>query len=62
MIPVFQVKKYIEKIFKERGSPNELSIFMEHGGKPWVSDFNHPHYVAGRKAMQKGKQIYITGK
>lgn len=25
---------------------------MGHGGKPWVSDFNHPHYVAGRKAMK----------
>lgn len=47
------VKAHIEKIFKERGSPNKLNVYMEHGGKPWVSDFNHPHYVAGRNAMEK---------
>ena len=27
---------------------------MGHGGKPWVSDFNHPHFIAGRKAMKTG--------
>lgn len=27
---------------------------MGHGGKPWVSDFNDPNYVAGRKAMKTG--------
>jgi len=47
------VKAYIEKVFAERDSPNKLKVYMEHGGKPWVSDFNHPHYVAGRNAMEK---------
>lgn len=28
---------------------------MGHGGKPWVSDFNDPNYIAGRKAMKTGK-------
>lgn len=27
---------------------------MGHGGKPWVSDFNHPHYQAGRRALKTG--------
>lgn len=27
---------------------------MGHGGKPWVSDFNDPNYIAGRKAMKTG--------
>uniref|UniRef100_A0A3Q1I9P9 Cytosolic non-specific dipeptidase n=1 Tax=Anabas testudineus TaxID=64144 RepID=A0A3Q1I9P9_ANATE len=26
--------------------------FAELGTKAWVSDFNHPHYMAGRKAMK----------
>ncbi|KAL5006917.1 hypothetical protein ScPMuIL_015723 [Solemya velum] len=47
------VKKYINGIHKARGSPNPLNVTMGHGGKPWVSDCNHPHYLAGRKAMQK---------
>lgn len=32
---------------------------MGHGSKAWMSDPNHPHYMAGRKAMKKGKYIYI---
>ena len=28
---------------------------MGHGGKPWVSDVNDPNYVAGRKAVKRGK-------
>ena len=31
---------------------------MGHGGKPWVADFNHPHYVAGRNAMKSGMITY----
>ena len=27
---------------------------MGHGGKPWVSDFNDPNYVAGRNAVKTG--------
>ncbi|XP_031759161.1 cytosolic non-specific dipeptidase isoform X1 [Xenopus tropicalis] len=47
-----QVEDYLTKKFKELGSPNKFQVTMGHGGKPWVSDFNHPHYVAGRKAMK----------
>lgn len=31
-----------------------LRVSMGHGGKPWVSDFNDPNYIAGRKAMKTG--------
>ena len=27
---------------------------MGHGGKPWVSDFNDPNYIAVKKAMKTG--------
>lgn len=27
---------------------------MGHGGKPWVSNFNDPNYLAGRNAMKTG--------
>jgi nonspecific dipeptidase len=31
-----------------------FSVSMILGGKPWLSDFNHPHYVAGRNAVKTG--------
>ena len=31
-----------------------MTVSMGHGAKAWVSDFNHPHYMAGRKAMKTG--------
>lgn len=46
------VTKYIEKLHKESGSPNSIKVSMGHGGKPWVSDFNDPNYVAGRNAVK----------
>ncbi|KAL0962247.1 hypothetical protein UPYG_G00337600 [Umbra pygmaea] len=47
-----QVISYLEKRFAEMQSPNKLKVYMGHGAKAWVSDFNHPHYMAGRKAMK----------
>ncbi|XP_030645064.1 cytosolic non-specific dipeptidase-like isoform X2 [Chanos chanos] len=43
---------YLEKKFAELGSPNKLKISVDHGTKAWVSDFNHPHYIAGRNAIK----------
>jgi len=48
-----QVTEYLEELHKKRGSPNKLKVMMEHGGKPWLADYNTPNFVAGRKAMQK---------
>ncbi|KAG7273565.1 hypothetical protein CRUP_019811 [Coryphaenoides rupestris] len=47
-----QVKDYLQKKFSELDSPNKMVVSMGHGAKAWVSDFNHPHYMAGRKAMK----------
>ncbi|KAM4630056.1 cytosolic non-specific dipeptidase isoform 1-T2 [Polymixia lowei] len=47
-----QVISHLQKKFSELESPNKLKIYMGHGAKAWVSDFNHPHYMAGRKAMK----------
>ncbi|KAF3833979.1 hypothetical protein F7725_025183 [Dissostichus mawsoni] len=47
-----QVIEHLQKKFAKLGSPNKLNVYMGHGAKAWVSDFNHPHYMAGRKAMK----------
>nr|XP_040044375.1 cytosolic non-specific dipeptidase-like [Gasterosteus aculeatus aculeatus] len=47
-----QVIDHLEKKFAELGSPNKLRVHGGNGAKAWVSDFNHPHYMAGRKAMK----------
>lgn len=46
------MKQYLEAKLKELGSPNTLKLTMGHGAKAWVSDVNHPNYVAGRRATQ----------
>ncbi|KAG8133417.1 hypothetical protein E2320_011245 [Naja naja] len=46
------VEDHLSKKFAELHSPNKFSVKLGHGGKPWVSDFNHPHYMAGRRAMK----------
>ncbi|XP_027708186.1 cytosolic non-specific dipeptidase [Vombatus ursinus] len=48
-----QVVSYVNEKFTELKSPNKFKVYMGHGGKPWVSDFNHPHYLAGRKALKR---------
>jgi len=47
-----KVVDYCHQVHAESGSPSVLNVRMEHGGQPWVSDYNHPHYLAGRKAMK----------
>ncbi|KAL4225624.1 Metallopeptidase M20 [Mactra antiquata] len=46
------VRTYVEDLHNKRGSPNEIRITMGHGGKPWVSDYDHPNYIAGRNAVK----------
>lgn len=56
-----QVTSYLTKQFAELRSPNKFRVYMSHGGKPWVSDFNHPHYMAGRKALKRGRRSPWAG-
>lgn len=53
-----QVEDYLNKKFAELQSPNKFKVYLGHGGKPWVSDFNHPHYMAGRRAMKTGQWVF----
>ncbi|XP_036001153.1 cytosolic non-specific dipeptidase [Fundulus heteroclitus] len=48
-----QVIDHVQKKFAELESPNKMKVcsFGE-GAKAWVSDFDHPHYMAGRKAVK----------
>eukprot|EP00123_Amoebidium_parasiticum_P001548 comp12663_c0_seq1/m.7738 comp12663_c0_seq1/g.7738 ORF comp12663_c0_seq1/g.7738 comp12663_c0_seq1/m.7738 type:complete len:477 (-) comp12663_c0_seq1:246-1676(-) len=47
------VTSHLESEFKKLNSQNNMSVTMlSGGGYPWVSDFNHPNYLAGRKAVQ----------
>lgn len=55
---ILKVLDYVQKKFAELQSPNKMIVSMGHGAKAWVSDFNHPHYIAGRKAMKTGT---VTG-
>ncbi|CAK8695363.1 unnamed protein product [Clavelina lepadiformis] len=46
------VTEHIEKVFAERESPNRLQIHLHEEAKPWLSDYNHPHYVCAKKAIK----------
>jgi len=47
------VKEYVEGLHKARGSPNRCTLIDEHGGKPWMSDPAHPHFVAAQRATER---------
>jgi len=47
------VKTHLENMWKLRESPNIMKVIPNHGGKPWMADPNHPHYVAGQKATER---------
>jgi len=47
------VRSYLEELHSKRGSPNTLEVLNHHGGRPWMSSFNDPNYIAGRNAVKK---------
>ncbi|GFT31884.1 cytosolic non-specific dipeptidase [Nephila pilipes] len=49
------VVAHLKKVHQSRNSPNKLNAFLVHAGKAWISDPNHPNFVAGKKAI---KQVY----
>ncbi|XP_046997120.1 cytosolic non-specific dipeptidase [Schistocerca americana] len=49
------VEKYLNEQWKKRGSTNNFKVKMGHGGRYWLSDPNHPHYLAARAAT---KHVY----
>jgi len=44
-------------VHRTSGSPNDIKISMELGCQPWMSDPNHPHFVAGRNATKLGRKF-----
>lgn len=49
------VVAYCNKVWKTRKSPNKMKASMFHGGRCWLSDPDHPNYVAGSRAT---KMVY----
>jgi len=49
------VVRYCNKVWATRGSPNKMTASMFHGGRCWVSDPDHPNFVAGSTAT---KMVY----
>lgn len=43
---------HVNKMWAERGSPNNMKVYLAHGGKPWTEDPTHPHYEAAKKATK----------
>jgi len=52
-----KVVSYMESLWAKRGSPNTMKASLYHGGATWLSDPNHPHYEAARRAT---KLVYHT--
>lgn len=50
-----QVKKYIEELWKQHGSPNRIKVHMASGGRWWISDPFSPNFEAGKAAT---KHVY----
>ena len=49
------VVKYCNKVWSTRKSPNKMTAKMFHGGRCWLSDPDHPNYIAGSRAT---KMVY----
>nr|XP_037277282.1 cytosolic non-specific dipeptidase-like isoform X1 [Rhipicephalus microplus] len=49
------VKKHIEKLWKQHGSPNKINVHMASGGRWWISDPFSPNFEAGKAAT---KHVY----
>lgn len=47
------VISHLTKCFETRESPNKLRVYMFHGSKPWITDYNDPHYQAAAKSIKK---------
>jgi len=49
------VVDYCNKVWATRKSSNKMTAVMHHGGRCWLSDPDHPNYVAGSQAT---KMVY----
>jgi nonspecific dipeptidase len=47
------VLAHLKKKWEERDSPNKMKASLFSGGRCWISDTNHPNYLAARAAIRK---------
>ena len=47
------VIEYVERLHKERGSPNHCACMHFHGGRPWMADPADPNFTAASKAVER---------
>jgi nonspecific dipeptidase len=47
-----KVISFMQAEFATFNSGCTLKVYNEHGGKPFLSDVNHPNYLAGRNAIK----------
>uniref|UniRef100_F1L670 Cytosolic non-specific dipeptidase n=1 Tax=Ascaris suum TaxID=6253 RepID=F1L670_ASCSU len=47
------VIKYLDKIWQQRNSPNSYRSYQNHTGRYWLTDFKHPHYQCGVRAIKR---------
>ncbi|XP_034947781.1 cytosolic non-specific dipeptidase [Chelonus insularis] len=52
---VKKITAHVEKQWASRQSPNDMKVYMLHGGKAWTENPDHPHYAAARTAT---KHVY----
>uniref|UniRef100_A0A914ZNE4 Peptidase M20 dimerisation domain-containing protein n=3 Tax=Parascaris univalens TaxID=6257 RepID=A0A914ZNE4_PARUN len=44
---------YLDKIWQKRNSPNSYRAYQNHTGRYWLTDFKHPHYQCGARAIKR---------
>ncbi|XP_053520202.1 beta-Ala-His dipeptidase isoform X1 [Artibeus jamaicensis] len=49
-----QVKQYLQRIFSERNSSNQMAVSMVLGLRPWIADMKDSHYLAAKRAIKTG--------
>uniref|UniRef100_A0A0M3IAV0 M20_dimer domain-containing protein n=1 Tax=Ascaris lumbricoides TaxID=6252 RepID=A0A0M3IAV0_ASCLU len=55
------VIKYLDKIWQQRNSPNSYRSYQNHTGRYWLTDFKHPHYQCGVRAIKRGIEGAFDG-
>ncbi|MFH4977345.1 hypothetical protein AB6A40_004054 [Gnathostoma spinigerum] len=44
---------HLSKLWKTRGSPNTMRAYNMSSGMYWLSDYKHPHFKAGARAIKR---------
>ena len=54
-----QVKKHVMDEHAKLNTTTKVDLYSEHGGRPWVTNVDHPNYVAGRKATKEVRPLCV---